>query len=248
VAGKPGPTKRKKPSKPPAKKASKRTRSSVSASAKKRKTSAAAAPPQPKKKRGRPELIAPAVVDAIVLAISIGSTVETAAAHAGISRDTLHKWMRTGARDRRDGKRSAYALFSDRVSKAMANAELGFLGVIAEAARGREAEPALLDENGKLLRPAIPERKPEWQSAAWWLERRHPERYARRVIHVSEDGAGPGPRANLAPASSPQVLPGIGDAPVAQFTLYLPAEDPLPGVAQLQPPPTGAGSEGDADG
>jgi len=99
-----------------------------------------------------PYKLTPLVQKRIVDAITAGNYIETAAAFAGISKDTLYVWMRKGGR-----KRSGiYWEFSKSVDKALADAEVRDVATIAQAA-------------------AI-----HWQAAAWRLERKHPDRWARR--------------------------------------------------------------------
>ena len=101
---------------------------------------------------GRPTKLTPEVQEAIVTAVLAGSYLETAAAAAGINRDTLYHWLRTGARSNGGIQRA----FSDAVKKALAESEIRL---------------------GAFVRRAAPV---EWQAAAWMLERKFPDRYGRR--------------------------------------------------------------------
>ena len=90
----------------------------------------------------------------IVTYIQAGAYVETAAAAAGICKDTFYDWLKRGA-----AYEAPFKCFSDAVQKAAAEAEVRDLAVIDKAAR-----------NGT------------WQAAAWKLERRNPKAWGRRTV------------------------------------------------------------------
>jgi transposase len=102
---------------------------------------------------GRPTKLTPEVSDTIVRYVRAGNYLETAAAAAGISRDTLHTWLRKG----RTAKSGMYSEFADIVEKALGEGEIRDVLVIGEAARTH------------------------WQAAAWRLERKFPDRWGRRL-------------------------------------------------------------------
>ncbi len=101
---------------------------------------------------GRPCKLTPELQERIVQVIATGNYVETAAAFAGISKDTFYNWMKKGAR----GEGAKFVAFSDAIQKALAQAEIVDVAMIARAAES------------------------QWQAAAWRLERRNPERWGRR--------------------------------------------------------------------
>ncbi len=103
-------------------------------------------------RRGRPTKLTPEIANQIVMAITTGNYIETAAAFAGIHKDTLYDWLKKGAR----AKSGPYQEFSDAVEKALAESEVRDVTLIANAA------------------------KDNWTAAAWRLERKHPERWGRR--------------------------------------------------------------------
>lgn len=133
---------------------------------------------------GRPTKLTPETYTRIIGYIQTGAYVETAAAAAGIHKDTLYGWLRTGAdtettvdppenidtlktwadKDRRDNR--IYKWFSVAVETAQAEADLKDLDYITVAARDN------------------------WQAAAWKLERRNPDQYGRRtrLEHTGADG------------------------------------------------------------
>jgi transposase len=104
-------------------------------------------------KAGRPTKLTPALQEKIVMVIRGGNYIETAAAYAGISKQTLYNWLRRGARQ----KSGQYREFALAVEQALAEAEMRDLALIEQAAR-----------DGK------------WQAAAWRLERRFPKRWGRQ--------------------------------------------------------------------
>lgn len=105
-------------------------------------------------KKGRPTSLTPALQSKVISAIKAGAYVETAAAFAGISKDTFYAWLRKGAKE---SPGQPYREFSDAVEEAQVFSELNDLRVIDQAAA-----------------------KGQWQAAAWRLERKFPQRWGRR--------------------------------------------------------------------
>lgn len=101
---------------------------------------------------GRPTKLTPEIQAAIVDAIRRGNYIETAATIAGITKDTLYKWIKRG----NACKSGAFKDFSDAIKKAIAESEDHDITVINSAA-------AMY-----------------WQAAAWRLERKFPDRWGRR--------------------------------------------------------------------
>ena len=109
--------------------------------------------------------LTPELQEKILLHLRVGAYVETAAACAGIHKDTFYEWMKKGARGI-----APYAAFAEAVNRAVAESESRDLATILKAAQS------------------------QWQAAAWRLERRFPEKYGRndRVkveAKVEHDGA-----------------------------------------------------------
>ena len=99
----------------------------------------------------------PEIISRILEATRQGLYVETAAALAGVNKDTLYRWVREDARgeyEEGDPRRG----LSDAVLKAGAEADRRDLGVIQKAAADGV-----------------------WQAAAWRLERRRPSLYGLRT-------------------------------------------------------------------
>lgn len=115
---------------------------------------------EPKDKGGRPDKLTPDVHERIVALTRAGNFMETAAAAAGIDRETLRQWLKKGARvleDSDDPKELKFKAFADAVTEAAGASEATLLTLISNSARGGT-----------------------WQAAAWILERKFPDRYGRR--------------------------------------------------------------------
>lgn len=104
---------------------------------------------------GRPTKLTKAVAAKIIEAVRGGNYLETAAAYAGISKQTLHTWLKDG----RNKKSPALRQFLDAVDAAMAEAELEAVAGITAAG------------------------KTSWQALAWRLERQHQARWGHKA-HV----------------------------------------------------------------
>lgn len=126
----------------------------------------------PPRRPGRPSKISPEIQARVVQAIQAGNYLEVAAAYAGLSKDTLYRWMKAGARS----SSGPYREFSDAIQKALADAEVRDVALIAKAAADGE-----------------------WTAAAWRLERKFPDRWGRRVRH---DVHPPAPADPLPPISA----------------------------------------------
>ncbi len=106
---------------------------------------------------GRPTKLTPDVQTEIVKRVGMGVSPEVAAQTQGINRATYYEWMargRVGAGDETTHRSQPFADFHDAVKAADADAEAHCLGVIRVATND------------------------SWQAAAWWLERKHPERWS----------------------------------------------------------------------
>lgn len=110
----------------------------------------------------RPTSLTPGVQAEIVKAIEAGNYRSTAAAAAGVHRNTLTNWEKWGE----EGK-EPYAGFLCALQKAEAKAEMDLLAAV------RNAQPAVTGPggNGADL----------WQTKAWILERRFATRWCARV-------------------------------------------------------------------
>jgi len=125
-------------------------------------------------KQGRPRLleVSPELTEVICEALEDGMFVREAAALAGVTVDSVYRWIREGTRDKRDGKETPESEFSDAIKIAMASAE-------------REALQAIRTAG---MMPQF------WPAKAWFLERRYPEKYGRKdrveMEHSGQQGLG----------------------------------------------------------
>ena len=101
---------------------------------------------------GRPTKLNPEVQEKICNAIKLGCTVENAATIAGVHRTSLMNWLKRGV----NAKTGRYFSFFIALKEAKAHSEAALLTQIRTAAQK------------------------EWTAAAWILERRFPERYAKK--------------------------------------------------------------------
>ena len=112
-------------------------------------------------RRGRPDRLTAAVQERIIQALRAGAYAEEAAASAGVSRRTYHRWR---ARGEADHAPASFRDFAAAVRQAEADAELYALAVIHKA---------------------MPD---DWRAAMTYLERRYPQRWARRTKIEREGG------------------------------------------------------------
>jgi hypothetical protein len=166
--------------------------------------------------------------DEILNHIRLGVNQRTACALAGISNGTLHKWQLAGARytalqtqgqlPEPTEEQQAYMAFVSRMKKAYADAEADRLAIIRNAAEGgRTLTKTTTRTSGGKTEVTVSEEemRPEWTAAAWYLERVHPARYARRVEVTGAGGeplVPPSEQAATLAASLRAYQQGIADA------------------------------------
>lgn len=157
--------------------------------------------------RTRPDGTVVTIGEAVITAVSLGQDFAAAAKGAGISVATLHTWRVTGARARTQYLKghdvtpadTRLVTFLDALEKAEAEAELERLAIIHRASQPHQVikvvekvDPTKLDPQGNpvvLERTTTTETRPGlWTPAAWWLERRMPHKYARRLEVTGADG------------------------------------------------------------
>ncbi len=136
--------------------------------------------------------------DTIVAAIRHGNYLETAAALAGIRKETFYDWLYKGSNAKPgDQKAEPYKRFSDAVqealaaSEAMAVAAINTVGEPHNVTKTRTIRKPLI-ENGKPVLDACGDqvyvtetvtettRETDWRALAWRLERRFSKRWGRR--------------------------------------------------------------------
>lgn len=116
-----------------------------------------------RRRRGRPTKLTPELQKEIVKWIRAGCYVETVCSASGIARNTYKAWLRKGAK----AKSGKFRDFLTAVKKAVAESENLAVGTIRTASKDR------------------------WQAAAWILERKHPERWARADRYAPPRQEGP---------------------------------------------------------
>lgn len=115
------------------------------------------------KKRAHKSKLTPELQERLVAFLRAGNYVETAAACAGIHKDTFYEWCKKG----RKGE-EPFAAFVEVVDKAIAESEARDVALIGKAATVN------------------------WQAAAWRLERKMPHKWGRHERHELT-GANGGP-------------------------------------------------------
>jgi transposase len=113
------------------------------------------------KRAGRKTKLTPKAQELICSLIASGNYASVAASAAGISEQTFYSWMERGR-----NKEKKFLEFLEAIKKAESDAETYRVGRIVAAS----AE--------------------HWTAAAWWLERKFPDRWGRkeRHEHTGKDG------------------------------------------------------------
>lgn len=118
---------------------------------------------QPSRAVGRPTKLSARVHDTVVERVRAGTTLEGAAAAAGVSRSTLHSWL-----DR--GRRALAALDGDEEVSAR---DVPYVELV------RDVEQAEGEAETAAVAGILEAGERHWAALAWWLERRHPARWGR---------------------------------------------------------------------
>jgi len=126
----------------------------------------------------RPTKLNKEVREAICKALRSGNNRPAACAFGGVSYQTMLNWgkraqlalARAEAGETIEDSEIPFVEFLEGVQKAEGNAEVGMVAVIHQAAR------QAVDG--------------QWQAAAWWLERKHPDRWGRRERVENREPAG----------------------------------------------------------
>jgi hypothetical protein len=127
---------------------------------------------RPKHAGGRPTKLTPEIKKKVCSAVRNGSFIETAAAFVGVNKDSLHEWMRRGARE----KSGIYHEFSVAIGQAFAEAEVSMVNALVAAAKGDPGHPGD-PERGIAKRPRVP---PDPRALAFWLERARQTTWGKR--------------------------------------------------------------------
>lgn len=107
-------------------------------------------------KGGRRSKLTPERQEGIVQALKAGNYLEVAARANGIDQSTLHDWVNRGERE----KTGKYAEFAKAIRDAEAFAENRCVTLVATAAQT------------------------DWKAAAWFLERKHAQKWSKYLRHV----------------------------------------------------------------
>ena len=110
----------------------------------------------------RPQIITHELIEEICNNIAGGHSYAKAAKLAGISESTFFRWRTMG---QMEGAEPIYSLFFCEILEASDFSESEALQLVRSS--------AILERN--------------WRAAAWFLERRFPDKYAKRVNHQSPD-------------------------------------------------------------
>lgn len=135
---------------------------------------------------GRPTDLTPEVQEKIVKALRAGNHFSTACEYAGIAVGTGREWLARGqgadwTTQKGRSPLPIYAEFADAIKKAMADAEAGALQRIMKAALGGEevkTKEIIRPDGSKVTERTVSQ--PEWTAAAWYLERKHPDKWGRK--------------------------------------------------------------------
>lgn len=124
----------------------------------------------------------------LLSALEMGITRKRACALAGIGNTTFDRWMEQG----KDKSRPVFVNFRKRVKKLHAKQEKEALKAIKQAYKGgttiRETKMVIKPKGTEIVK-VTKEVGPQWQAAAWFLERRFAEDYGRNKIEDSERSA-----------------------------------------------------------
>jgi len=112
---------------------------------------------EPGKPTGRPLDLTDETAEEILNSIAQGSFLTVAAAKAGVATDTVYAWLRRGAGDKKAGLDTIFVRFIDAISRAQHAAEASAVAALQRGGDGKYKD---------------------WRAQAWWLERRHKDRWS----------------------------------------------------------------------
>lgn len=102
----------------------------------------------------RPSSLTPAITEKVCEALALGVSWEAAAAHAGITATTIHRWI---AQADDDAEVCVFREFREQTTRARDAAEVRMASIVIQAAEGGDAK-----------------------AAQWWLERRRSASWGRQ--------------------------------------------------------------------
>lgn len=104
---------------------------------------------------GRPSKLTPELQKDICNYLLAGNFVETVCDLVGISKETFYAWVKRGERGWKSDRDGGYVEFSDAIKRAVAQVEVLTVNDLRKGPQN-------------------------WQAKAWWLERRHPDKWGNR--------------------------------------------------------------------
>lgn len=107
-----------------------------------------------RRKLGRPTKLTKRLKDSLFKALKDGVSYETACEFAGIWPSTFYKWISEGERDKENNFKTEFSEFSEDIKKVNATVEIDLIQQVSK------------DKS--------------WQSKAWILERRFPDKWGRK--------------------------------------------------------------------
>lgn len=164
----------------------------------------------------------------IVKLVKAGAYIETAAASAGISKQTIYTWLRRGQKGE-----EPFATFSSDLNAALADDELRSVLQVEQLAGGATATRSKPCPRCKTIVAVPIPTNVQLQALTWKLERKFPERYGHQLkIEHKLQGA--------VEELLEQVKPRMSEAAYAELVTALAEEL---GVADLGPEASALGSD-----
>jgi hypothetical protein len=146
----------------------------------------------------------------IVTAIENGNQVCVACQLAGIDTSTYHRWLKLG----KESESGIYRDFYNALKKAESDAESFLICRIREAAEGTQTikrKYVFMPDGSRQLSEENIAVDSHWQAAAWFLERRYPDRWSRKRMDLL-DALAALVDANIAPPELMEAArEGMGD-------------------------------------
>lgn len=88
---------------------------------------------------GRPTKLTPEIAERICSALRIGASIDIAAHHAGVHRDSIYRWLQRGEQE----FKGAYAAFFEQTQRARADCQISALAIIKKASLAGDVKAAM---------------------------------------------------------------------------------------------------------
>ena len=142
--------------------------------------------------RGRPSRLTKEVEDNLVKAVGLGLSYTDSAAVAGIGKSTFFEWKERAKIAKRSNK---YTILMDRINGALQKRAEEYL----DAVRKSILQDIIIEKtstrtlpDGEQITEVKKETRPgDIKGALWWLERRFPGEFGRRLEHSGSLDTGP---------------------------------------------------------